>query len=133
MEAFDDRSFFVVSPMAMSTPSVAKIFSPHRVCHEIREDFILDKSDHLATLLLDFINVELRDDIWPWQFLWPGLRLLISSSSGHSKLQGPRVRLNLLQRGDVLCLDAEPVVADLGIAVEFVGRSISGELAETFG
>ena len=82
MEAFDDRIFFVVSPMAISTPSVAKIGCLHRVCHEIRIVIILDKVEQFERLVIDFINEELSDEIWPWKYLRSGFRLIMNIKSG---------------------------------------------------
>ena len=119
--------------MAISTPSVAKIGCLHRVCHEIRIVIILDKVEQFERLVIDFINEELGDEIWDWQCPSLGCRLLISTSSGYSKLQGAGVRCQLVHRGLELWLDGLSVVGDLGIAVEFVAWSISGEVVEVSG
>ena len=119
--------------MGYNCTSVAKIGSRCLVCHDGRNVDLLDKVGHLAGLLSDFINEELGDEIWDWQCPSLGCRLLISTSSGYSKLQGAGVRCQLVHRGLELWLDGLSVVGDLGIAVEFVAWSISGEVVEVSG
>ena len=119
--------------MGFISTSVAKIGTRRLVCHDGRNVDLLDKVGHLAGLFSDFINEELGDEIWDWQCTSLGCRLLISTSSGYSKLQGAGVRCHLVHRGIEVLLDgAGDLSGGVSVTQDFIARELRWPCAPSF-